>query len=320
MKFIFLILILLVPMVYYSLVYTEQTVIIQPISGHYHYSFDHNIIQILTIGDGYGCGDGWDSFDTYFYAAHSFQSFNILTPLDGYHIRTITVNYYIMLMIGNDTLNTYPIFNTPNLTYQPACILDHVNYGNNIDVNDYNTPNLHSPEILLDSYTIGWVSHDITNWVLDDINNNRQYTQLRMRLQNSSDWDNYCDGISTYGFTHHQGIYAPYLEYTFESDSTALVDESLVSTVSEIRNYPNPFRENTIIRFTLSEKGKIDLSIYNTKGQIVRTLVDSIKDDGLNQVNWDGKDATGKKVSSGVYFYRITTLGRTYSGKALFIK
>lgn len=72
-------------------------------------------------------------------------------------------------------------------------------------------------------------------------------------------------------------------------------------------NFPNPFNLETNINFILPEKGKVKLEIYNLKGQKVKTLVNSIKEKGLNQTKWDGKDNCAKTVSSGVYFCIVET-------------
>jgi M6 family metalloprotease-like protein len=70
-------------------------------------------------------------------------------------------------------------------------------------------------------------------------------------------------------------------------------------------NYPNPFNPETTIYFNLAEAGKVNLSIYDIKGRLVNTLVNERLDKGTQSVMWQGKDAYGSSVSSGVYFYRL---------------
>ena len=72
-----------------------------------------------------------------------------------------------------------------------------------------------------------------------------------------------------------------------------------------IGNYPNPFNPSTAISYSLKESGRATLFIYNALGQKVRTLVDGPRAAGKYTARWDGKDETGKKVSSGVYYYRL---------------
>lgn len=72
-------------------------------------------------------------------------------------------------------------------------------------------------------------------------------------------------------------------------------------------NYPNPFNPETTIRYSLQQDTNVTLAIYNAKGQLVRTLVDSYQDAGSYSARWDGTDNSQKAVASGVYFYRMNT-------------
>lgn len=70
---------------------------------------------------------------------------------------------------------------------------------------------------------------------------------------------------------------------------------------------PNPFVKSTTIKYFLSEKAKVSLNIYNLCGQLVKTLVDKTETIGLHSIVWDKLDDKEQRVSSGIYFYRITT-------------
>ena len=69
--------------------------------------------------------------------------------------------------------------------------------------------------------------------------------------------------------------------------------------------YPNPFNSQTVIRFAVPHDGRLDLSIYNSQGQKVADLVGADRQAGVHTVHWDGRDAAGQGVASGVYFYRL---------------
>ena len=71
------------------------------------------------------------------------------------------------------------------------------------------------------------------------------------------------------------------------------------------KNYPNPFNPQTQITYYLSEAGRVQLTVYNLLGQIVRTIVDGVQAAGRRDVLWDGRDGAGRPVASGIYFYRI---------------
>jgi predicted outer membrane repeat protein len=71
------------------------------------------------------------------------------------------------------------------------------------------------------------------------------------------------------------------------------------------QNAPNPFNPSTTIRFNLPERGNVLLAIYSVTGQHIQTLVREMRDAGRHSVVWDGTDASGRNVASGVYLYRI---------------
>lgn len=84
----------------------------------------------------------------------------------------------------------------------------------------------------------------------------------------------------------------------------------LQSTPTEfalLQNFPNPFNPETTISYNLAESGDVSLQIYNVVGQVVRTLVAERQSAGRYQVRWNGTDDRGVPVSSGIYFYQITT-------------
>jgi len=73
------------------------------------------------------------------------------------------------------------------------------------------------------------------------------------------------------------------------------------------QNFPNPFNPSTTIMFDMREKGHVSLKIYNVAGQLVRTLVNGVKDAGHHKITWDGRNNDGVSIASGVYFYKMET-------------
>ncbi len=71
------------------------------------------------------------------------------------------------------------------------------------------------------------------------------------------------------------------------------------------QNFPNPFNPSTAIRYSLAEMADVKLSIYNMLGQQIRVLVRDARPAGVHTVEWDGRDAMGRHVATGLYFYRI---------------
>ena len=101
------------------------------------------------------------------------------------------------------------------------------------------------------------------------------------------------------------------------------VDDDLVPLPVETRlgsNYPNPFNPATTINFSIRDAGNFNLAVYNVMGQKVRTLIDGAIPGGQHSVVWDGKDASGADVATGVYFYRLVGDNFNSSKKMVLLK
>jgi hypothetical protein len=86
------------------------------------------------------------------------------------------------------------------------------------------------------------------------------------------------------------------------------------------QNFPNPFNPSTTIMFDMREKGHMTLKIYNVAGQLIRTLVNDVKDAGSHKVTWDGKNNLGVGVASGVYFYKMETTSYSQTKKMVMLR
>ena len=96
--------------------------------------------------------------------------------------------------------------------------------------------------------------------------------------------------------------------FSMENPSTSVALDSSVPRTSELMpSYPNPFNAGTVIPFRLEAPGRVKIDVYNLLGQRVRRLLDERRPQGLHKVRWTGTDDRGSPVSSGVYFYRLTT-------------
>ena len=89
-------------------------------------------------------------------------------------------------------------------------------------------------------------------------------------------------------------------------------------------NYPNPFNPETTIEFDLSsdllEEQFVNLSIYNIDGQKIGILINKTLSNGNYTVQWDGTNDHGKKVSSGIYLYRLSTPDFVKTKKLMLIR
>lgn len=123
--------------------------------------------------------------------------------------------------------------------------------------------------------------------------------------------------------TGHQYADQPMnLAFSITSASPTGVDEDEVTRAFRLhQNTPNPFNPVTSIRYDVpAEGGRILLEVFDVNGRLVRTLVDEYNTEGTHHVSWRGDDESGRRVPSGIYFYKLSTDGFTQMLKMLVLK
>jgi hypothetical protein len=108
-------------------------------------------------------------------------------------------------------------------------------------------------------------------------------------------------------------------------DGQALTSfETTVSTPSMVfsleQNQPNPFNPVTKIRFSIDRDAVVMLSIYDVSGKRVKTLVNRPLKAGRYTEEWNGRDAQGRELASGVYFYRLKAGSKIITKKMVLLK
>jgi len=88
----------------------------------------------------------------------------------------------------------------------------------------------------------------------------------------------------------------------------------------QVINQPNPFNPNTEIRYWMERAAGVTLSVFDLRGHEVCVLVDATQPAGWNAVRWDGRDATGRNVPTGVYFARMETESRVVSCRMMMVR
>ena len=106
-------------------------------------------------------------------------------------------------------------------------------------------------------------------------------------------------------FTEHGITVSDSIADAIPGSTPKAVANRLPQRLSLSQNFPNPFNPTTVIRFELPHATKVNLVIYNTLGQVVRTLVNEQRARGAHQVQWDGKNVDELDVASGLYFVRM---------------
>lgn len=139
----------------------------------------------------------------------------------------------------------------------------------------------------------GWVkeSIDLTNFT-------GQNVKFRFRLSSDS-------GVNGDGFYFDD---FSVVDYTAPVTSVATASKQ-PETFSLQQNYPNPFNPQTEIRYSLAERSDLKITIYNSLGQKIKTLVDSDQPAGSGKVTWTGVNEQGAAVSAGIYYIKMEAVG-----------
>ncbi|GAB4175014.1 MAG: hypothetical protein Kow00108_10120 [Calditrichia bacterium] len=91
--------------------------------------------------------------------------------------------------------------------------------------------------------------------------------------------------------------------------------ENIASKFQLHQNYPNPFNPTTLIQYDLAESSQITLQVYNSAGQLVKTLVDGYKSQGSHQILFDSNG-----LPSGLYYYQLQSGGQNITKKMILMK
>ncbi|MDZ7371108.1 MAG: T9SS type A sorting domain-containing protein [candidate division KSB1 bacterium] len=117
------------------------------------------------------------------------------------------------------------------------------------------------------------------------------------------------------------------LSAAFEPRGTAMVSFDVKLQAAEMpktfaleQNYPNPFNPSTTIRYAVPNDADVKVQIYDVTGKLVMTLVDAKQTAGFYEVSWNGTNAEGVRVASGIYFCKMTAGSFTETRKMMFAK
>jgi parallel beta-helix repeat protein len=103
-------------------------------------------------------------------------------------------------------------------------------------------------------------------------------------------------------------------------EGTDVVADQKPVSFALYQNHPNPFNPVTVIAYSMAEAGHVELKVFNSNGQLIRTLVDEFTTAGSHSARWNGTDDSGMEVSSGVYFYGIKAADFTETRKMILMK
>jgi len=173
-------------------------------------------------------------------------------------------------------------------------------------------PNNLTGELTDSEITLNWQHSTFRE--LQCFNIYRNINTGEFMLLDTTDQLSYADYIDPLqSFTYGYYVTAKYAQDNESSGSNEVYIEYIVTSIDNdilhlelLGNYPNPFNPETLISFSTTELvEKIEIIIYNLKGQKIKTLLNEVLPAGDHTVIWNGTDDNGKNVSSGVYLYKM---------------
>jgi len=221
-------------------------------------------------------------------------------------------NFPVWDVVGGDTIK---------------CIVSHIDYGNELDVGDWEKGDTGNPYtyqhnigVMTESGEVGYRYLDVTSSVMQDYELSRDKTQYRINFDGiDTDWDGLYDNIEFKRPGYPLEEHRPKL-FIIYKEIVNIEEEIIDDVVFCITNNPNPFNPITIINYSIANEANVELDVYNIKGQKVKTLINEMKEPGHYQAIWDGTDNNKKQVASGVYLYRLSTGKKTLNKKMLLLK
>ncbi len=131
------------------------------------------------------------------------------------------------------------------------------------------------------------------------------------------------DGIITWGderiSSSNRNIFAQRINANGTLTSVRLSEE-IPASYSLEQNYPNPFNPSTTIKYDLPQRSQVELKIFNSLGQLVRTLVNSQQGAGRHAIVWNGRSDEGNVVASGAYLYQLRAGDFVQTEKLVFLR
>lgn len=114
------------------------------------------------------------------------------------------------------------------------------------------------------------------------------------------------------------GDYGTILKYDVNDGIERRKNQKMPNSFQLYANYPNPFNPSTNIMYYINKAGNAELAIYNINGQKIKTIIKEYQTPGNYKYVWNGTDNSGKKVSSGAYFYQLK-LGKNINAKRMIL-
>jgi hypothetical protein len=231
---------------------------------------------------------GWNNGDDYGLVRFSLKNDSVFEGIGTYTLtNNSTIQFSIYKNFDGNTLSE-KLYDSDEYKcifpgYYKFPVTKEISFPNDQDIYvkvKYDNPEKLTPipiECDLENYALTYTTCEVF-WVSDDGHDNTWIPW--------GDYTGYFQNINVKG-------------YTCLKNSPPQTNKKAVSV------YPNPFNQETSIAFDLPVYSHVSLNIYNSKGQLVKTLVNENRLSGKNRVIWNGKNNNDENVASGLYFARI---------------
>ncbi len=130
-------------------------------------------------------------------------------------------------------------------------------------------------------------------------------------------------GLSEFDLAGNPRVYGNRIDMGAYENQNVIVkaNDNSISSIPKIANFPNPFNPSTTIKFSIQNDSRIELSVFNIKGQKIRTLIQNELMKGNHSTIWNGNDDSENSVSSGIYLYKLNVNGKAETmNKCLLLK
>ena len=229
---------------------------------------------------------GYQVFDgeEMFVEIENVTNYNISEVANGVHSYKIRANY------GNGLVSEFSDLVEIWVTNEAPINFTGTADGNNSIELNWENPNIENPN--LTGYNL-YRNDEIIVTLTTDMNS---------YIDENLAEENYTYYVTAIYYDIFESLESEY----YQIDLSGNTDDETIPAVTELNgNYPNPFNPSTTIKFSLNQDTKVTLEIYNIKGQLVKTIINSEMQAGYHSVVWNGIDENDKKTSSGFYFYRL---------------
>ncbi len=271
----------------------------------YYMDFDAYQVfyQVAHSGSIWSIGDAYNPIYWTWTYSRAYMSFPVVDHGSEFELTSAKLSICLWGSCGNDTNNVWPTWETGNLVYDYPLIVDHVNMGNTFDYTDFNgTSFQENIGSIFDTLSYHRKSLEVLNNYQEDLDNNRNFSQYRLRFPVNTDDDELADYVDIYETLTHNSVYSPespYLLLTWQAkQGTAdnVEEPELDFTIS-----PNPLREAGNIVFSKSsgDSGK-EIQLYNMKGQRVNNA-------NIQRVSKFEYKVDCKNLTSGIYLLKVKT-------------